>query len=186
MGIKSSFLYFLTPLLFVSMAMASSESVRRGNLQQTKFIKCLEDTSGNEQACLRKLGIQAWYPGGDADCEAVIKRIDTVLAVGGLPRWPDFFKNERCARLGMPHHAEAVASSAQDYNDRSYLDCYNVDYDYEVCDDIYGRHRRHRPSEEDCAAIADTISEIVKRPGWEGSFMNERCWRLGLPHYEAD
>lgn len=159
---------------------AGPESAR-----QTIFTSCLEE-SGGEQVCIEKMGVHAWYPKDKTECAAVVRRIDAVLAVKGLPRWPDLFRNERCARLGMPHHKDSVATSAKGYDDRSYLNCYNVDYNHVACDDIYGRHRRHRPGKDDCQAIGSTMSLILANANWEANFENERCWRLELPHHEPE
>lgn len=156
------------------------------NARQTRFVTCLDENGGDEQVCIEKMGVHAWYPRDKTECAAGVRRIDAVLAVKGLPRWPDLFRNERCARLGMPHHEDSVATSVKGYGDRSYLDCYNVDYNHVACDDIHGRHRRHRPSKDDCEAGGSTMSLILANANWEANFENERCWRLGMPHHEPE
>lgn len=157
---------------------ADLDSARRAN-----FLACLKENSEDEQACLEKMGIHAWYPSDEKDCVAVATRIDKVFAAQGLPRWPDLFRNERCARLGMPHHEEAAAAGTIEFEDRSYAKCYNIDYMAYTCDDIHGRHRRFRDSEKECRAIGDLAFDY---PAWELVFENERCWRLGMPHRESE
>lgn len=198
MGKRLIFLYFLFPVLVIVTILGVLDLRQSGltgqitigagpeNAKQTMFATCLEESGGDEQVCIDRMGVHAWYPRDKTECAAVVQRIDAVLAVKGLPRWPDLFRNERCARLNMPHHEESVTTSVKGYGDRSYLDCYNVDYNHVACDDIHGRHRRHRPSVEDCEAIGSTMSLILDRANWESNFANERCWRLGLPHYEVD
>jgi len=151
--------------------------------RRSSFLICLEETGGEENICLEKLGLFAWYPGDEAECAEIAERIDAVFAVEGLPRWPALFRNERCARLGMPHNNEAAAAGTAEFDDRSYVDCYNIDYMVYTCDDLYGRHKRFRGSDKECRAIGNMAAKHLL---WEMVFENERCWRLGMPHGEPD
>lgn len=198
MGKRLTFLYLLIPALVVVaiLAIPSVPTAARTNREdnsagldgarQAAFLACLDKNSREEKACLDKMGINAWYPRDDTECVAVAKRINAVFAVGGLPRWPALFRNERCARLGMPHHEDAAAAGTVEFNDRSYIDCYNIDYNQIICGDIHGRHRQSPRSAKDCGAMSATLGRILDRSNWESNFANERCWRLGWPHYEAD
>ena len=192
------FLYLLIPVLVIVAILGvlglpnsgqtnlEKDNAGRKSTRQASFVACLEENGDDEQACIKKMNINAWYPRDETECLAVAERINAVFTVGGLPRWPTLFRNERCARLDMPHHEEAAAAGTRDYRDRSYVDCYNVDYNHIVCGDIHGRHRRYPRSVKDCDAVGSMLSRVLGRSHWESNFENERCWRLGLPHYEAD
>lgn len=164
----------------------SSSSLPLEDSRRKSFLACLKERSNDENICLEKLGYQAWYPREEPDCMAVAERIDAVLAVGGLPRWPDLFRNERCARLSMPHHEDAAAAGDRSYVDSLYLSCYNADYNHLVCGDIHGRHKRYPRNADDCDAIGSMLSRGLGVTQWETIFENERCWRLGLPHFKPD
>ena len=154
----------------------------RDNARQTAFLTCLEENS-DEQVCLGEMGIYAWYPKDETACVTAAEQIDAIFALEGLPRWPALFRNERCARLDMPHHEEAAIAGAHEFKDRSYVDCYNIDYMAYTCDDIHGRHKRFRGTDSECEAIGQMA---FKYTSWELLFENERCWRLGLPHFEPE
>lgn len=179
--------YLLIPALGLTAVLGwaiayNSSKASMDNARRVTFLTCLDENGGNEQACFTSLGMYAWYPKDEAECVAVAGRIDAVFAVDGLPRWPSLFRNERCARLDMPHHEEAAVAGTREFKDRSYANCYNINYMAYTCDDIHGRHRRFRASDRECEAIGQMA---FRYPSWELLFENERCWRLGWPHYEA-
>lgn len=193
MGKRLKFLYLLIPALAIAAILAipsilvpqranpEKDSADLDSARQANFLACLDGNGGDEQACLEKMGLLAWYPRDETECVAVAERIDAVFAVGGLPRWPALFRNERCARLEMPHHEEAAVAGTPEFDDRPYVDCYKTDYMVYTCDDILGRHRRFRGSDRECKAIGDWAFKSLL---WETLFENERCWRLGMPHRE--
>ena len=187
-------LYLLIPALAIATLLAilpvpvphranpEKDSAGLDSARRAGFLACLDESNGDEQVCLEKMGLLAWYPRDETECVAVAARIDAVLAVEGLPRWPTLYRNERCARMGMSHHEEAAVAGTAEFDDRSYVDCYKIDYMApNVCDDIHGRHRWSGGSDKECKAIGDIAFKSLL---WEMLFENERCWRLGQPHRE--
>ena len=150
--------------------------------QEAKFLTCLEENDADERVCLEKLGKSAWMPGDDEVCETVARRITAVIEAGGLARYPDLFRNERCARLDKPHNKTAAAASSPGFIDRAFTKC-TIDgaYPINACGDIHGRYKEHHRS-GGCTALVSFIKNYEGEPlgiTWMSLFRSERCRRLG-------
>lgn len=155
---------------------------------ETRFLTCLQDSDGAELPCLNKLGPAGWMPVDDSMCETVAARIEAIIEAGGLVRDSDLFRNERCARLGRPHHEEAAAVGSPDSTDRSYNDCRKTHPygPFLPCMDDVGYRKWYPSSEKDCPALVQIFTEYPSQKvesSWKLLFNNERCRRLGQVYF---
>lgn len=152
------------------------------------FTTCLQKTVGNEEACLLRLGYQAWYPFGDAACESVVAPVHAALAADNQIEWENLFRNERCARLRMPHDTTAaeagsitIADMAENTATQPYVSCIKEVKGQDICLERVGRHIWY-PLHQSCHMLDDILEGDPQLYSWKLLFFNERCWRLGLPH----
>lgn len=158
---------------------------------EAQFLACLEETGSDEQACLNKLGPAAWMPEDETVCEAVASRIGAIIEAGGLARYPDLFRNERCARLGRPHNQLAAATGSPYSIDRTFVECYNRNPNGILmdCSDIVGTHKWYPVTDKECPALTRMIAKYETDPldrSWDILFHNERCRRLRRDYYRFE
>jgi len=69
-----------------------------------------------------------------------------------------------------------------------YVDCIAEKRTPGECFTRHGRYSWHPVQPADCTQIKSALEETAKRKtqlNWQNLFMNERCHRLGLDHYEG-
>ena len=150
------------------------------------FPACMDET-GDGKACLERQG--GWYDwaASEAACQFVGDKVDAIIAAGGDAKWADLFRNERCARLGLPHGPVAAAAGVRFDPDHPYRRCLVLLTDND-CFEILGRHS-FMPYTEN-SRLENRIAEDYRAGEWpdepKDSFKNERRWRIGFPHFEPD
>lgn len=177
----------LLMLLFVLALLPPAQTRAAGD---DPFPACMAETGGDGAACLARQG--GWYDwaASKTACRFVGERVDAVIAAGGDAKWADLFRNERCARLGLPHGPVAAAAGDRVVPDHPYVQCVTLKAGRSVyCDDSMGRHAYYPYKKASCEHFRDTLPELHQKPrrpySPSASFENERCWRLGLPHFES-
>lgn len=160
---------------------AANSAVERDNLRRAQFTACVKAAGGGETTCMEKLGRPAWYPADERACAAIGARIETVLRLDGLPKWQDLFKNERCARLGLPGSETAAADGARRQVSSRWESCFTDKSRPYFCAEQLGRHVWHPVNGDHCSDMTGWIARD-RRDGdpipWDYLFYNERCWRL--------
>jgi len=165
------------------------------------FDRCVKDETNAAQCLTRLGGLYNWNP-TEAACRFVSYKTDAIIDAGGDAKWRDLFYNERCARLGLPHSLTAAEPGAQLIYNAPYWRCMNDIGNAGNCWDILGRHYdypslRTSPCDHEILTLRRGFDVRPLQPTstpavfptsrlWFYAFGNERCWRLGLPHYEAD
>jgi hypothetical protein len=157
------------------------------------FLVCPDADGGEGDDCLAPLPVwYAWVP-NKAECRQVGARVDAIIQTGGQAKWTDLFRNERCARLGLPHGPVAAAAgnkvvlASPDPPDNPYALCHY--YFGSECDEKLGRHSYYTSGEGLCENRLEYLSKEWSGDGSlsiEYPFQNERCARLGLPHFEPE
>ena len=178
-------LFVLAALIALPAQAEMTEADREG---MRAFAACLDETGGNEEACLEKLGRYAWYPRDDAACEAVGARVETVIALDGLPKWRHMYMNERCARMGLAHGAKGAAVGARRDHSNPMARCVNADPWSNFCMDKYGRQGWYPFRDNVCPLNARGLARQARdgqQQVWSMLFYNERCRRLAMDHFEA-
>lgn len=161
------------------------------------FPACMAETSGDDKTCLARQGDWASWTASEAACRFVGKKVDAIVEAGGQPKWANLFYNERCARLGLPHGPVAAAAGNKATGgtwivlDHPYAQCVYLDRgNSDNCDDSMGRHAFYPLRPAICEGFSDDLPdyrrEHEKPYSLSTSFENERCWRLGYPHFEPD
>lgn len=161
---------------------------RTGGAAPDPFTQCAGQ-GVNETACLARLGEQFDWRPTEAACRFLSAKTEAIIEAGGDVRYRDLFYNERCARLGLPHGLTAAAGVAVD-PDSLYRKCRSWETDIHPleCNEELGQHFSHS-TEGGChlSRISVDDDRKNKEPStWYSLFGNERCWRLGLPHYETE
>lgn len=161
---------------------ARAEMTEADKAGMLAFDACLDENGSDEGVCTEKLGLFAWYPRNDTICEAIGKRVNNIIELGGNPVWRELFQNERCARLGMPHGAAGLPSPPNSTLRQQYTVCRNNPVQF-ICLELIGRHEDLPTLNEIvCPSMARRLSKAGKRiyfRWWDTWFENERCWRLG-------
>lgn len=155
------------------------------------FLQCVAEGSDSETACLSRLGDRfGWLP-TQAACRFIANKTGAIIAAGGQVEWIELFYNERCARLEFPHDATAAAAGARLDFTGPFAQCAdNERFSHPTeCYELLGRHSFHPRWESFCVLKAEWIRRY--RSGeyplsLYGLFQHERCWRLGLAHYQGD
>lgn len=160
------------------------------------FLVCPDADGGEGDDCLAPLPVwYAWIP-NDAECRQVGAKVDAIVQAGGQAKWTDLFRNERCARLDLPHGLIAATSGNKvvlaapadpTVPDNPYARC--TYYFGTECDEELGRHSYYPSTVDVCEHYRDSLSKafLGDHPMFiDYSFQNERCARLGLPHFETE
>ncbi len=163
------------------------------------FAQCINQGTEPLQ-CLDKLGDPySWNPTETA-CRFVGEKVEAIIAAGGDAKWRDLFYNERCVRLGLPHSRTAAEPGDNIHPHARDSQCMREIMDASNCWDILGRHSKYPKlgqfaCEYEIRALRtrrDALAPLFRPRSWRMSdsmlwpdaFTNERCWRLGLPHFE--
>ena len=159
--------------------------------ERDPFQQCLADGSSSETECLSRLGETIDWRPTQAACRFVEGKTGAIIEAGGQVRWIELFYNERCARRGLPHDATAAAAGAKVDFESPFVQCAGDEkYSHPIqCYELLGRHSFHPRWKSFCVVTAGWIRRF--RSGeyplsLASLFEHERCWRLGLPRYEAD
>jgi hypothetical protein len=171
------------PVLSAAAVEAREDLMRKG------YFVCLEN-AGDEDLCLTRFGRMMWYPRDGVECAGIGERVDKVLALGGEPKWRDLFKNERCARRGMPHSGKAVTAGEKAGPDTPWERCAMGFSRRTHCHEKYGNHLWYPHKNDACGfpkGVVDSEAEEWRKKSpkrrrpisWWFLFENERCWRLG-------
>lgn len=179
-------------------ALSVVELVLREESLRELYTGCLA-TNGTENYCVRLLGPMAWYPRDAAKCEGIGARVDKVIELGGEPKYQDLYKNERCARLALPHSADAANIGESVGPDGPYAACettppYN---ESDFCTDELGEYRYFPHKERYCPVSKSGVKKFFGRywkiplekrpaPEWIWFFRNERCWRLDKEFHQPE
>jgi len=176
-------------LLMTVIAVATSANAEMSKVDtagKNTFKSCLEQTVGDKERCLLKLGFQSWYPYGDAACMSVAASVQTALAETRQIEWMDLFRNERCARLDMPHNTTAAKAGGTEAAEipatQPYVSCMKEVKGLEICLERVGRHTWY-PIHFGCHRLNDILEGDLQLFSWMLLFFNERCARLKLPYY---
>lgn len=177
------------PTLALGFAVSLAPVPAQAVAQDDPFPACMTETGGDGKTCLaRQGGWYDWAPSAAA-CRFVGEKVDAIIAAGGDAKWADLFRNERCARLGLPHGPVAAAAGASFLPDHPHTRCRLRTGLNFLCDEPFGRHGFAPVSEVSCSvqyfiAKRYRAGELPYSP--DDAFQNERCWRLGLPHFEPE
>jgi len=156
------------------------------------FAACLAETERDEAACVEKLSLYAWYPANDKTCAMIGARVERVISLDGQPKWSDLFRNERCARLGMPHGEWAARAGARWDPEERYARCDEFDSYNVSCIEVFGQHAWHPYKEKICqSTVRGLTKQVHKRKAGKPYFRDmlfetERCRRLGLPYFKLE
>ncbi len=183
--VKHALLY-----LFLSLGTTPAQSQNAESVDP--FPICMEETGNDDVACLaRQGGWYDWRP-TKASCRFVGTRVDSIIKAGGQAKWRDLFRNERCARLNFPHGSVAAAAGGKVVPDHPYARCLFRNSGFgSSCDESMGRHSFYPSTTGRCVYHRRALRERQQEQEEPGSlslgdpFENERCWRLGLPHFES-
>ena len=170
-------------------ALSAAAVEAREDLMRKGYFVCLEN-AGDEGLCLTRFGRIMWYPRDATECMGIGERVDKILALGGEPKWRDLFKNERCARRGMPHSGKAVTAGEKAGPNTPWERCATGFSSRTHCREKYGNHLWYPHKKDACGLprrkAEEYMEERRKKPperrrpiGWRYLFENERCWRLG-------
>ena len=191
------FTAILLAAALAAVAPARADMTEVDKAGQRAFAACLDETGG-EEACTDKLGRYAWYPHDNAVCEVVATFVHKIITDGAQVEWHDLFFNERCARLHLPHDREAAAAGDTDpqtlksspegkASRQIFVDCLDgKHWNDEACYEKVGRHRWY-DEEIYCGLTGNIVKLSAKNreiQSWKLLFMNERCHRMGVWHYE--
>lgn len=187
-------------LVLLGAAAARADLAYREDLMRKGYFVCLA-RAGDEDLCLNRFGRLMWYPRDAEECEGVGARVDKVISLGGEPKWRDLFKNERCARRGLPHSVEAVNAGERAGPDGPYAKCDQGFANRYYCDEEFGGYLwyPHGDGNKSCHISTQFVGLQMehfwsrpppelhtgpdwarrKPPIWRSMFRNERCWRLG-------
>lgn len=172
--------HWLLPLMLI---FAPSLILAHDEAADDPFPACMAETGGEGTACLERQG--NWYSWrvSEAACRFVGARVDAVIAAGGEAKWTDLFRNERCARLGLPHGPVAAVggTTAVSLSEQ----CMVLSGD---CLEFLERHKWD--SYWSCPAMQKSLTKAYRKGAFPSIlrdiFFNERCWRLNLPHFEPE
>ena len=181
-------------LVLLAAGAARADLAYREDLMRKGYFVCLA-RAGDEDLCLNRFGRLMWYPRDAEECEGIGARVEKVIALGGEPKWRDLFKNERCARRGLPHSVEAVNAGEKQGPDSQWERCI-ANFGYRPnCREKYGNHLWYPHKEGTCPREKKFLAREMKEywakrpekrraPYWYFFFQNERCWRLGREFHE--
>lgn len=162
------------------------------------FQACMTETDNDYRTCLARQGDWANWSASEAACRFIGIRVDAIVVAGGQAKWMNLFYNERCARLGLPHGPVAAAAGDKVTGgtwvvfDHPYSKCVYLDAgDRTDCNDSMGRHAYYPVRMAVCEGLRgyllrDHQEQKQSREMLSNPFENERCWRLGYPHFEPD
>ncbi len=177
-------------LVLLAAGAARAEMTPADEASMRTFAACLDENGGDEDACVGKLSLYAWYPVDDKVCDTIGVRVEKVIELGGQPKWRDLFRNERCARLGLPHGAGAARAGTRWDQQEPYAQCSELEIDWRDCKEELGRHAWHPYDENDCLRTLRGLrkQEQIMDPNrpyiWFMLFHTERCRRLGFAYFE--
>lgn len=172
-------------LLMFSLFSLASIQAGGQNSEIDPLHKCPGTDGGVGDACLAPLSVwNGWTP-TEPVCRSVGKKVDAIIEAGGEVKWADLFRNERCARLGLPHGVAAMADVLADENS-PFVKCVTRNSFDNRCMDELDRHSFLPPEIKLCSMYRDTLSETSpdEEPLLQYPYKNERCWRRGFTHYE--
>ena len=171
---------------------APAEMTEDDRAGQRTFAACLDENGGDEAVCVEKLSLYAWYPANDKTCAMIGARVERVISLDGQPKWSDLFRNERCARLGMPHGEWAARAGARWDPEERYARCDEFDSYNVSCIEVFGQHAWHPYKEKICqSTVRGLTKQVHKRKAGKPYFRDmlfetERCRRLGLPYFTLE
>ena len=179
---------FVLGLALLAAGAARAEMTGADEAGMRAFTACVEEAGGDEDVCVDKLGLYAWFPLRDTACETVGARVEKVIELDGQPKWRDLFRNERCARLGLPHGAGAAKAGVRWNQLDRYAQCSELEIDWRDCKEELGRHAWHPYDENDCLTRGLEYQKKNKNPNhpyiWFMLFETERCRRLGFAYFK--
>jgi len=166
---------------------AQAEMTEADRVGMRAFAACVAEDDGSVATCIARLSLYAWYPRDHDNCSKIGAGVDKIIALDGQPKWINLFRNERCARLGMPHGAVAARAGGRWDPNEGYAQCSEFGPGGISCEDEIGRHAWHPYDEGDCPGSGlEAQREHRSRVGgqyiWRMLFETERCRRLGLPY----
>ena len=170
---------------------ARAEMTEADEAGMQAFTACLDEAGNDEDACIKKLGRYGWYPRDEEGCITIGARVEKVLEIGGIPKYSDLFKNERCARLGLPHGQKAAAAGIMGIGNERYTGCglESISADYPGCESEAGQHLWYPRKKRDCLfpriALEKDVGAVYFMQ-WFSLFETERCHRLGKEYFRQE